>query len=360
MLLPGRGCQHQRWSRRPFPVPAAALAAGVLSAGALAACAPGEISAPPPRSGGDLVVDASRGWSYVSLTTGSMVTPADPGSATSWDIAFNATSVMLNGGQAGPGGVTGYCICQNATATSAELLAMTPESARPAFERVTAGDVPAQSAFQSEVLTPAISGWYTGSGASAVADSGKTWLVRLSDSVSFAKIRVLSLGAPSAQSAGTVRLQFAVQPSSAAPFGPVRELSASAAPATSIDLNTGTVTTSATDWDVRVDGWAIRVNGGASGTGKAAATPAPAGQSFGAVTTASVDARAYQTDRFAGVFAARPWYRYNLAGDRRVTPTFDVYLLRRGSTVYKLQITNYYGPAGEPRQITFRYARLQG
>jgi hypothetical protein len=100
----------------------------------------------------------------------------------------------------------------------------------------------------------------------------------------------------------------------------------------------------------------IRLNGGVSGTGLAAATTTA--DDFAAVTTAAVDSRAFQQDGFAGVFASHPWYRYNLTGENIIHPTFDVFLVRRGDAVYKVQLTDYYGPAGEPRRITVRYARL--
>jgi hypothetical protein len=59
------------------------------------------------------------------------------------------------------------------------------------------------------------------------------------------------------------------------------------------------------------------------------------------------------------VFDAHPWYRYNLDGGHQIWPTYDVFLIRRGDAVYKVQLTSYYGATGDSRQITFRYARLQ-
>ena len=47
------------------------------------------------------------------------VSAASPATSTDWDLAFFATSVMLNGGEAGPAGVVGHCLCRNANATDA-------------------------------------------------------------------------------------------------------------------------------------------------------------------------------------------------------------------------------------------------
>ncbi len=93
-----------------------------------------------------------------------------------------------------------------------------------------------------------------------------------------------------------------------------------------------------------------------SGSGAAAA--AVATEEFAAIATASTDPRAYLQDNFGGVFNSHPWYRYNLTGENIIHPTFDVYLIKRGDDVYKVQLINYYGSAGEPRHITLRYARL--
>ena len=61
------------------------------------------------------------------------------------------------GGQAGPGGVTGYCLCQNAGATDAQVRAMTPESELGDFEAVSASSIPTDaSEWETDVLDPAI------------------------------------------------------------------------------------------------------------------------------------------------------------------------------------------------------------
>jgi hypothetical protein len=160
-----------------------------------------------------LTVDASAGWAYVDFT-GATATPVAIGSAgesAQWDLGFNATSVVANGGVSGPGGMLVHCICQNVNATNEQVMAYSAASQLAAFDAITAANVPA----------------------------------------------------------------------------------------------------SASAWS-------------------------------------------------ADVFTTSKWYRYNLTGtDHQVWPTFDVYLVQRGSEVYKIQLTNYYGPGGEPRRITFRYAKLR-
>ena len=343
--------------RFPRPRVAAALTLA-LGATLAAGCNSTDVTAPPRPAEGAFTVDASTRWVYVSLRDSAVVTPTpSAGESAAWDVAFYATNVTLNGGAAGPGGVTGACICQNAAATNAEVLAMTPESQRAAFDAVTA--VPAGATFIADALAPAITGWFTGTGTAATADPAKAFLVRLADSTAFAKVRVVALQGPSATSAGRVTLEYAVQPAGAAAVGPTRTLDVDVAGgAKNVDLDAGTLTSDPAAWDLRLDGFTIRVNGGVSGPGKGGATPAPA--SFAATTTASVQANAYRTDSYAGVFGTSRYYRYNIGGDNRISPTFDIYLVRRGAVVYKLQVLNYYSSTGQQRFVTFRYKQIAG
>lgn len=320
------------------------------------ACSDDEINAPPQTPEGTITVDASTGWAFASLAEEGPVSVSDPTTSTDWDIAFNATRAMLNGGEAGPGGVVGFCVCQNAGATDADIIAMTADAELADFEGVTASDIPAATSFEEERLQTAIAGWFGGEGAGAVAESDIAWLVRLADGASYAKLRVVSLTGPTAEHAGEVTLEWALQPSAEEALGPVQSVTLDASTLSRLDLNTGSTTPSDTEWDLSIEGFAIRLNSGVSGGGQAGATPSP--EPFDAVTTAAVDSRAYQVDGFAGVFGSHPWYKYNLTGENIIHPTFDVYLIKRGDAVYKIQLIDYYSSAGDPRNISFRYARL--
>ena len=140
------------------------LSAALASASLLAtaACDNGELSAPPELAEGTITVNASAGWGYASLADSAVVTPIDPATSTDWEIAFNATRVMLNGGAAGIGGVSAYCICQNAAATDDQVIAMTADGELADFEAVEESDIPAAGLFVADSLIPALKGWATG------------------------------------------------------------------------------------------------------------------------------------------------------------------------------------------------------
>ena len=328
-----------------------AMAAATVLTAFVAAC--DDVTDPPALVEGEFTVDASTSWQYVSLADSAIVTPASPRQSSAWDIAFFSTNVTLNGGEAGPGGVTGACVCQNAGATNAQYLAMTPESELADFQAVAS--VPGGTTFTSDALTPAFSGWTTGSGTAAVADPSRVFLVRLSDGTSFAKVHVTAVTGASPSGFASVTIEYAVQPSATAAFGATKTLVVSNANP-GADLNADALSTTPTAWDIRLEGTNLLVNSGVSGPGSAAV--ADGTTSFATTTTASTQPQAYRGDRYAGIFGTTPWYRYNLAGDNRITPTFDVYLIKRGAAVYKLQVINYYSASGAPRNITFRYQQI--
>jgi len=338
---------------------------GALSALAFAACSQ-DTAGPVPvvpvtRS---VTLDASAAYAYLALDTISqIVSVADPAGSTAWDMGFFSTTITLNGGAAGPGSVAAWCVCNNDGATTAEIQAMTPENQLAAFEAVTAADIPSADQFASDQLDPVINGWYSGSGQNASLVAGRTWIVREGSGagVVLAKVRVAAIANQTAAGPAQLTLEYAVQPSPGAAFGPVYTATFNpAAGPVYVDLTTAAVT-GPSNWDLRFEGWNILVNGGVSGSGTIRAvldTTTPFAN-IDAAYAATAPAQAYRADRYAGVFNASPWYRYNITGtDNQIWPTFQVYLIRRGSEVFKVQVVSYYSSTGTPRQITVRYAKL--
>jgi hypothetical protein len=139
-------------------------------------------------------------------------------------------------------------------------------------------------------------------------------------------------------------------------------------------------------WDLGFKATGVRVNGSAFGSAGVevycicqnpiatmsaeqilAMTPESELADFNAVTSADIPANATAWDvgaaAEAGAFSANPWHKYNLDGNHTISPTFNVYLVKRGTAVYKLQVINYYIPSAtgvSPRHVAFRYAKLQG
>jgi hypothetical protein len=304
-----------------------------------------------------LQVDARTTWVYANLATNQVVAVTDPLTSTNWDIGFFATRVVTNGGAAGAGDVEGHCICQNAGATDPQILAMTAAGEEADFTAVTAAAIPSTAAaWASDALDPAIENWWSYNPTSHAVSANPTAVYAMKlRGTAFAKMHVTNLQNAAMAHAGDVTIEFAVQPAAADPFGSVTTLTVNLASGpVYVDLIDG-VLGSSSDWDIQLTGYTILVNGGISGTGGVAALETA--EDFATLATVSdVPAAAYATgvDGYAGVFAAEPWYRYNLDGNNLISPTFNVYLIRRGTQVWKVQITSYYSTAGTGRFITFR------
>jgi hypothetical protein len=348
---------------RPSPFRGAVLAALISGAPLLAGCVDGDPVGPPQEEFRTLTVPAEQGWAYVVLgETASVVPVASPGTSASWDLAFFATGVMLNGGAAGPGGVEGYCLCQNASLTEAQVKALTAAGEVGAFRSVAAAQLPAGAeAWKSEALLPAVSGWFSYNPVSHTvgAAAGRSWVFRAADGTVHGKLRVARIEGAGRTNAGRVTLEYALQPQRGAAMGEVRslEVDVPADQKVYVSLTGGAVST-ATEWDLMLEGFDIRLNGGSSGSGKAGAVLA--NQPFEAIATADdVPPAVFKADAFGGVFDAHRWYFYDMT-THQVWPTYNVYLVRKGADVYKVQIIGYYNTQGKDRHITIRYARVRG
>lgn len=135
-------------------------------------------------------------------------------------------------------------------------------------------------------------------------------------------------------------------------------------------LVTGGDTASAAAWDIAFNATNVLLNTAGSVTAHclcqheadtdAAIMTLTAGAelaTFDAVTAARIPA---ESSFSPDAFAAHKWYRYNLTGeDHQIWPTFDVFLIRRGSAIYKLQVTGYYDAAGNSRHVSIRSAQLR-
>jgi hypothetical protein len=315
-----------------------------------------------------LTVDASTNWAYVRLGPDSprLVTVTNATTSSDWDMAFLGTNVMVNGGASGPGNVSAACICAATEPTTAQLQAMTATTELARFDGVTTSNIPAENLFVRDTLAPVVAAWFTGTPGGTLAPvTTSTWLIREgATAFTFTKLRITQIRNSTATSAGEITFQYATQAATGAAFGPVQTVTVQV-PANApvyYDFTTGAVTTSA-NWDMRFNGFFIQLNGGASGTGTvrgAAAGNNPTFDAFTAAIAQSVPSQVFTADSFAGQFLRKLWYRYNITGtDNQIWPTYDVYIIRRGTEVYKVQLTGYYSTAGAARNITIRSARLR-
>jgi len=347
-----------------------ALLAGVLAVTACSDSTGPSFNDPTTR----ITVDASsNAGAYLLLGN-----PATIATSANWDLFFNATDVAANGGVSGSGNVSVYAATNNTTKTNAQVLATTQQAGLTAFNAVTVSSIPSDTTlFKQDALALAISNWYTMSGPTFTPQG--IWSVRLASSpTAYAKFHVTAitpLGAPPANT--NVTVQWATQATYAGTLGSDQSVTLGLVynTTTYLNLTTGASQsgTAPAAWDVSFtylsSGFQIRVNG-AMGAAAISITDEVPSATYAGLTSATtiggtaIPTTVFKTDGTGGAFASTPWYRYDIdpANAHQITPTYDVYIVKRGAQYYKVQVISYYGKGGDnsgtTRHIVVRYALL--
>jgi len=314
---------------------------------------------------GTLTVDASSPseFVYVSLSDGAVVTPSDAATSTGWDVAIRRFSVRLNGGVSGPGTVSGLSLGNNAGLTDTEVVALMGSDGETAFAAVTESDIPA-TGFEVDGLVPDPgASWFRfdPQAGTLVANPGAAWKA-LESGGGFALFRVSDL-VISGQSASSITIEHRHQ-DAAGTLGTVQS--------TTLDLTGGAAYTALSDGslhDVATCDWDVGVTpelsfeiNDACGSGT---FPLDVTEDFTQVTAAD-DAPEYggflatlsgafpaTVDDASGIF----WY--NIEGNNRLWPTFNVFLVQTPVGIYKVQIADYYDATGQSGFPLIRYQQLQ-
>lgn len=303
---------------------------------------------------------------YVKLDS-----PATVTNAANWDMRFSVTGVRLNGGTSGSGSVTGYCLCENVGKSAGQILALDANNTAAAYQAIDASSIPSLSAFIADSVTPVISGWANGT----TSVSANTYVVKIASTPGAqVKFSVTAFTNPTTTSPGTITITYASRSSSTAEFGAPSTLDIPVPTTGSayVDFTQGTVTpgtTAPTTWDVRVAGYKMFVNGGVSGTAGVTVLPVIQGAQpyapFAQVNRtllAPVPPLAFSADDNGGAFTSstpsRKWYEYNLTGNHDITPTFNTYLIKTPTGIFKVQVTSFYNTAGQGSNISIRSAKI--
>lgn len=298
---------------------------------------------------------------HVNLATGAVV----PASGI-WDVAFRRFEVRLNSpatAGAATRNVTGHAIAENRAATTEQVLAFTPASTLAAFDQVRAAQIPADTAFSGDVLAANPTA-YVNFGGVPTANAARYWKVRTATG-SFALFRVASLTfTPQVQVASVT---FEVRLQTGSTLGAPQQITVTAPTApVHLSLSTGaTITPSGCNWDLQFNPASSALTLLTNTACNVGTSPGPTSPAFAAATSAS-DAPQYipALSVLSGpipnsVSDARAPFRYNLAGNQRLHPAFNTYLVKQGTTVYKLQLINYYNETGASGYVTVRYARIR-
>ena len=349
-----------------FPRTLAALAA----VGLLVGCE-GVSTGPVVLVAGEVELNASapNRYTYFSFATGQVVQVASPTTSAEWDVAVRRYEVRLNGGVLGPKAVSGANLANNATATAAQLLTFTPANQKPAFDAVTLATIPASASYIQESVVANPLGWLSFGAQGPVANSTVAWKVRRASGGGFALVRAtgLTLGGTSQQNATlkTIAIEWRYQPAGGTLGAKQTATLDVAAGNGAINFATGAVgAATGCGWDLQAAAsFSLSPNVPCSG----GTFPLSVAESFDGLTSA---ADALQYGAFlAGLSGAVPFtaaldnpagpFLYNLANDQRLSPTYNIYLIKAGTAVYKVQLIGYYNATGASGYPTIRYAQLQ-
>lgn len=351
-------------SRAHRPLKATALTA--LLALTAAACE-SEVSGPDDMLvEGEITLDASNPATFAYLTFadgGSALTVADPLASTDWHIAFRRFSAKLNGGVAGPGDVAAVNLGNNAEATEEEVVAFTMVDADAAWEAVTVDDI-AGVTFEEDGIVEDMSGpWFVFNPMTQTlaANSGAAWKARDAEG-DYAVFRVVEL-VMNGNTPESVTVEFRAQ-ADGGTLGDAQTVTVdfSMGPG-HIDFSTGAVVApSGCNWDLSFSpSFMVDFNGDCD----AGSFPLDAAEDFAGIASAS-DAPEYGA--FLSVISgaipstvddASGTLWYNIEGNNRMWPTFNVFLVRIGTSVYKVQLLDYYDATGASGHPTLRFEQLQ-
>ena len=341
------------------------------SATLLAACEDENNDPVVPVEEGTVLIDASTATAYYGFTDNGLVALT---SADSWDMSFRRFTVGLNGGVSGTKGVTAYNLENNADKTPAELLTYTPENQLAAFEAIGESDIPADASFTSDALAETLTAWFIPTQAGLNANPAATWKLKRPAGAGHAVFRVIEITnaanpSPTDGMAG-IKIEYRLQSSGGALGTPdTVDVVLPSGSSAVIDLGAGTFTTGASpadcSWDLRATrAYELQVNTNAAC--EVGTFPLRSGEAFATLTTAA-DAPSYAPyiSTISGPIPTtfddpKGPFLYGLNDDQVLYPTFNIYLVKVGSAVYKVQLTDYYnGTTGASGWPTLRYARLR-
>ncbi len=352
--------------------PAAALAVAAVVPFLSSACE--DTVAPSGRTfeEGVITIDASSSGeaAYLNLTDGRLVTAPGADTSTAWHMSFLRFNVRLNGGVSGPGSVMGANLGNHSALTKEQVAALGEADGDSAFQAVTVDDVAGATFVEDDVAPDAGASWFRfdGRAGTIVANPGAAWKVREGSGRGHAVFRVKSLTMQGRRPVGLV-VEYRRQD----PEGVLGEADTVAVDLTRgpgyVDFRGGRALgpaevqgPGACAWDIGTTPVpAIDVNADCN----AGTFPLGAAEDFTALTTAA-DAPKYGgfLSAIGGAFPATVddasgTFWYDIQGGSRLWPTYNVFLVRAGEEVWKVQLTSYYKEDGASGFPTVRFLQLR-
>lgn len=301
-------------------------------------------------------IDASSTDTTVAfnLTTNSVVPKSGD-----WDILLRRYEIRLNDAAtagASSKNVTAAVLSTNADST--KVLGFTVDNTKAAFDAIRASSIPGDALFTSDKLTEDKNAYMNFSGQPAAAPLN-FWKVKTANG-GYALVHVTAVTYTQVLTSVTFETRLQTGSTLGAPQTVVVPVGSTS---TNFSLVTNSVVTAnGCNWDLNISAsFDITTNTACSvGTYPGGSSP-----TFAATTSAS-DAPQYVSGLTAltgpipnSIDGGLAPFWYNLQGNNRLSPTFNTYVIKSGTKVFKLQIINYYSATGASGFPTLRVSRIQ-
>jgi hypothetical protein len=302
---------------------------------------------------------------YFDLDTMTIVDISDDeaSSNTTWDLAFQRTSIWLNTYQ--DTAVSMYFTNNNSdfydddgNAIADSFLAATDDSELADFTAVTTADIPSDDEFtsdsESSVIGTSFYNYDTSTHVVSAADDA--YFIVYSDS-NYTRFHVTDI-ATSGYSMSEITLGMEHQSvlDGQTEFAAEQSLTVSTSGCSDnlyIDFDTQTTATVSDDWDLML----TCSNGGAEFSltlADDATVIATDGSTYTGIDTDAAPYLGFTSDSYTSyAFDTAPWYYYD-SSSHLLYSQYGVYLLRVGTDTYKFQITSYYDEDGTSGSYSFR------
>ena len=257
--------------------------------------------------------------------------------------------------------VKAFALKNNVSKTDAEVLAFTVANTLPAFDAVRATSIPADSAFKTDRLEENQYGYLTLAGAPMV-NLSNYWKIKLANG-SYGVFRATAIAYNQQGQLTSLTLESRLQTGATLGAVQTQTITFTGAARTISFVTNAPVSTTGCTWEISVNPATFEMT--TNSACNVGTSPGGSSPTFANVTTAS-DAPQYSLfiaqldgpipNSFTDLGAP---FRYNLLDTNRLHPSFNIYLIKVGDKVYKMQVINYYNESGAGGYPTIRAARIQ-
>lgn len=303
--------------------------------------------------------------SGLASTNPSTVFISDRSISDNWDIAFKRTGIILNDGISGPGSVevtlaatqSDYFYDSSNNAITCAFQSATVDTEAEHFDQASASGVTFTAATKGQAIPHNGSdSWYTyNSTTHALTIHDDNYFIFKTGTNAYGRLRATKY------EHRAYTFAFSHWESNAWTTEATHAITFSSTQQCYNFSNViNAASCSGSDWDVTFirEGHSNRVYLNSTVYGKGSVTVYGPTTDSG-VNPTQIHSSAFQSDTASDALTTYPWYAYNLQSNNKIWPNYRVYLIKKDSTIYKMQVTGYYKKDGASGYISLKIKRMQ-